>query len=90
MNATLGSTAIFNCSVTTGVVDWTVNGSQLTTLRAPDITSEQVGLAFSLQVPATEEYNNTVVECELIIRHPILRIETSDPAVLKVQGMFCE
>ena len=38
---------------------------------------------------ATKKYNNTVVVCEVILRDPILHTESSDPAVLRVQGMFC-
>ena len=88
VNATLGYTATFNCSATTGTIVWLVNGSLLTELNALDIRATSIGGAFFLHIPATEEYNNTVVACEVVIRDPILRIETSDQAVLKVQGMF--
>ena len=87
INATLGSTATFSCSATTGVIVWRVNGSLLTELVTPDIITTSSGSAFSLHVPATEEYNNTVVVCELIIRVPFSSIP-SNPALLKVQGMF--
>ena len=87
VNATLGSTATFNCSATTGTIDWRVNGSLLTELSTHDITISKVGSTFSLHVQATEEYNNTLVVCQLVIHDP-LSINRSDPAVLKVQGMF--
>ena len=91
MNATLGSTATFNCSVNATRVTqgWLVNGSWLFQLSQPDIFTGYDGRTHFLQVPATEEYNNTAVVCEVILRDPILRIESSDPAVLRVQGMFC-
>ena len=41
-----------------------------------------------MNLSATKEYNNTAVVCEVILRGP-LSITISDPAVLKVQGMFC-
>ena len=88
VNATLRSTATFNCSVTTGTIDWRVNGSLLTELSTHDIAISKVGTTFSLHVQATEEYNNTLVVCEVILRDP-LSINRSDPAVLRVQGMFC-
>ena len=88
VNATLGSTATFNCSITTGTISWMVNGSLLTELNTHDIAISSVGSTFSLHLQATEEYNNTLVVCEVLIRVP-LSIATSDPAVLRVQGMFC-
>ena len=83
VNATLGSTATFNCSATTGVVGWLVNGSTLTELDSPFLSTS----TFSLNVSATEEYNNTVVICQLFLRDPF-SVETSEPAVLGVQGMY--
>ena len=88
VNATLGSTATFNCSTNASGVtfEWHVNGSVLTDLNG-GITAQQHGKAYSLCIPAREKYNNTIVVCELIIRDPVLSAETSAPAVLKVQGM---
>ena len=87
VNATLGSTANFSCSITTGVVAWILNGSLLSVLNAADITAEQVENIFVLHVPATEEYNNTNVTCGLaILGGDDLH---SDPVVLRVQGMSC-
>ena len=85
MNATLGSTATFNCSVTTGTIDWLVNGSPLSELRTPYIKVSSNERTSFLKVPATVEYNNTVVVCEVTIVDTILR---SDSAVLIVQGML--
>ena len=87
VNATLGSTATFNCSATTGVIVWLVNGSELRQILASDIRASQVGRTFFLHIPATEEYNNTVVQCALVILGGDDLY--SDPVVLKVQGMFC-
>ena len=87
VNATLGPTATFNCSVTTGLIGWQVNGSLLSELNAPNITASQVGHTRFLHIPAIEEYNNTDVVCILaIVGGDDL---FSDPAVLQVQGMFC-
>ena len=84
VNATLGSTAIFNCSPTTGVVGWIVNGSLLSELNTPDITAIHVGSTFFLDIPATEQYNNTNVTCAVAILGGDNLY--SDPVVLKVQG----
>ena len=84
VNATLGSTATFNCSVTTGLIGWQVKGSLLSDLNAPNISISQVGHTCFLHIPATEEYNYTVVVCILaIVGGDDL---FSDPAVLQVQG----
>ena len=84
VNATLGSTATFNCSATTGIVVWMVNGSFLSELKAPDITASQLGQKFFLLIPATEQNNNTVLRCALAILGG--NDLYSDPVVLKVQG----
>ena len=86
VNATMGCTATFNCSVTTGVVAWEINGSLLSDISKPDITASQVGRTFFLHVPATEEYNNTVVQCAVAILGGGDDLY-SDQVVLKVQGM---
>ena len=74
----------FNCSVTTGLIGWQVNGSLLSDLNPPNITASQVGGTGFLHIPATEEYNNTDVVCILAIVGGDDRF--SDPAVLQVQG----
>ena len=86
VNATLGFTATFNCSADAGVIGWIVNGSLLTQLGAQDISISQVAMTSVLHVPATEEYNNTVMVCVLAILGGNDRY--SDPAVLRVQGML--
>ena len=85
VNATLGSTATFNCSITTGVVAWMVNRSLLSELNTPNITASQVGRISFLHVPASEEYNSTNVICVLAIIGG--DDQFSDPVVLRVQGM---
>ena len=70
------------------MVAWILNGSLLSVLSAADITAEQVENIFVLHVPATEEYNNTVVQCALAVLGGDDLY--SDPVVLRVQGnMFC-
>ena len=86
VNATLGSATTFNCSADAGVIGWIVNGSLLTQLGAQDISISQVAMTSVLHVPATEEYNNTVMVCVLAILGGNDRY--SDPAVLRVQGML--
>ena len=87
VNATLGSTATFNCSVTTSQPGWLVNGSQLTQLNTQEITTtSSAEKTYSLHVPATEEYNNTNVTCVLVILGG--QNLYSDPVVLRIQGMF--
>ena len=89
VNATLGSTATFNCSsnATRFSVFWLVNGSVLAELSG-GITAQQDGRAYFLHIPAREEYNNTSVVCNLIVHDPVLSAVSSAPAVLRVQGMF--
>ena len=90
VNATLGSTATFNCSTnaTRFSVVWLVNGSLLHELNA-GITAQQDGRAYFLHIPAREKFNNTSVVCELTIRGSVVRsVVLSAPAVLRVQGMF--
>ena len=90
VNATLGTIATFNCSTnaTRFSIVWLVNGSLLTELN-DGITAQQVRKYHFLDIPAREEYNNISVVCQLIIRDSVLSAESSAPAVLKVQGMFC-
>ena len=88
VNATLGCNATFNCSVTSGVVSWIVNGTQLSELNLPDIRAYQVRTTFCLTVPAVVKYNNTVVVCSATIVGRGNYIN-SDPAVLRIQGMSC-
>ena len=90
VNATRGSTATFNCSTNapTGSFVWFFNGSLLGQRSTPDITTQSVGRTSIMHVQAKEEYNNTSVVCELTVRDPVWSTEFSDPAVLKVQGMF--
>ena len=83
VNATLGSTVTFSCSVTTGTVAWIVNES-LPELNAPDITAIQIGSTFFLQIPATEKYNNTNVTCAVAVLGGDDLY--GDPVVLRVQG----
>ena len=85
VNVTLGSTATFSCEVTNGSVNWQINGSLLSHLNAQDISQNHVGYTFFLYVPATEKYNNTVVQC--LAARNVGENEYSDPAVLRVQGM---
>ena len=85
INATLGSTATFNCIATAGIVGWLVNGSTLTELNSKELTTSSIGTTFSLHVPATEMYNNAVVKCQVSFPSSA---ETSDPAVLRVQGTY--
>ena len=86
VNTSLGSTATFNCSAATGIIAWIVNGSLLSRLNAQDITTSNAGRIFFLHVPATEEYNNTIVTCAVAILGG--NELYSDPVVLRVQGMF--
>jgi len=67
VNATLGSTATFNCSVRTGGIFWVVNDSTLPDLHIADITSSGGHDRATLHIPATEEYNNTNVTCSVAI-----------------------
>ena len=69
------------------MIDWRVNGSPLTELSTPYITVSSNERTSFLKVPALEEYNNTGVVCEVTIHDPIPWNESSDSAILRVQGM---
>jgi len=84
VNATLGSTATFSCSASTGGIIWLVNGSTVSELNITDITTNTTGDTSSLHIPATEQYNNTNVICSVAI-HAVGFLD-SDPVVLQVQG----
>ena len=87
-NATLGSTATFNCSVSSGSVGWIINGSLLSHQITPDITTSGGGTTSSLHVPAIEKYNNMTVTCIIFtIRHDLSEELLSGPVVLRIQGM---
>ena len=87
VNATLGSTATFNCNATTGSVGWIVNGSFLSHQITPDIRAIGIGTTSSLHVPAIEKYNNMNVTCIVFTLSNNLR---SGPVVLRIQGMHSE
>ena len=84
VNATLGSSATFSCSSSSGIVAWTVNGATLLELGRADITTSGAG-GTSLHIPATEEYNNAIVMCSVLTFDG--QVLHGDPVVLKVQGM---
>ena len=91
VNATLGSTATFNCNATAGLVAWIVNGSLLSHQITPDITTSGGGTTSSLHVPAIEKYNNMNVTCIVFtIRHDLSDDLLSGPVVLRIQGMHSE
>ena len=85
VNATLGSTATFNCSTnaTGGIIGWIINGSLLSELNIADVTTSNIG--HTLHVPATEKYNNTNVTCVVAILGGDYMY--SDPVVLQIQGI---
>ena len=85
VNATLGSTANFNCSsnATGGIIGWIVNGLLLSERNTADITTSNIG--HTLHVPATEKYNNTNVTCVVAILGG--EDQYSDPVVLQIQGI---
>ena len=69
-----GLEAVFECLHPGGETshDWSVNGTILSSL-SPDITSDIVsspsvgGSLATLTIPATPEYNNTVVQCKATV-----------------------
>ena len=86
VNATLGSTATFTCSATTGLLGWIVNGSPITELNETDITTSSDRSIFALHIPATEEHNNTNVLCSVYIHG--MGLQNSAPVVFRVQGVL--
>jgi len=88
VNVTLGSTATFSCSATTGAVVWIVNGTPFTQLNTSDIRTRNNGR--TLHVKAEEEYDNLNLTCAVLyIYDSGSENLLSDPAVLRVQGIVC-
>ena len=94
VNASLGMIAIFRCLPSQGGpgdVVWRVNGTYLNRLYVNDIhtniTTTINGTHNCLYIQASEERNNTVIECVLPDLEDGKVIETSN-ATLTVQGWF--
>ena len=92
VNATLDSTVHFHCQTAVPVneVAWYINHAPVNQLNSPNIT-QAVGPPanwshplHTLQMPALQEYNNSVVQCALIIsgRPHVF----TDEATLAIQG----
>ena len=75
MNATVGSTVQFHCqaAVSVNAVAWYINHAPMNRLNSPNIihiTEPDASWSHALhtlQMPALEEYNNSIVQCVIII-----------------------
>jgi len=91
-NATLGDGNVtFRCQIqNANAVTWQVNGSYLSQddpVIVPDILLTQDGFLYTLRIPTTAEYNNTIVACvAFIYGENTSRSSLSDGVVLRVQG----
>jgi len=91
-NATLGDGNVtFRCRIqNANAVTWRVNGrflSQDDPVIVPDILPTQDGFLYTLRIPTTDEYNNTIVVCAAFIYgENTSRSSLSDGVVLRVQG----
>lgn len=90
VNASLGMVAVFRCRPSQGDpedVAWSVNGTFVNRLQGSDISTNTTttinGTHNCLYIPATEEHNNTVIECVVVLRDG--KTKSSD-ATLTVQG----
>ena len=87
INAFLGTTATFNCSATTGAIVWLINGTPLNQLNSRD--ARVINNGRTLQVEAEEKYNEVNVTCAVLtLDHSESEDLFSNPAVLRIQGMF--
>ena len=90
-NATLGDgNVMFRCRTkNANAVTWQENGrflSQDDPVIVPDIVSTKDGFLYTLRIPTTAEYNNTVVVCAAFIYGENTSLSLSDGVVLRVQG----
>lgn len=92
VNAYLGMVAVFRCISITGNLDvtWRVNGSFVNSLQAnstiSDVTTTTNGSCNSLSIRASENCNNTVIEC-VITNLQDGKVGYSG-ATLTIQGCF--
>ena len=91
INATLGSEAHFHCRVDVGIqLFWRINETNSNELGIlPTVRTENQMLVSSLQVPASRKYNNSMVECAIILRdeNGFYVSIYSDPVYLQIQGL---
>ena len=92
INASLGSTSHFKCTVQGGLPQWRINGSKLSHIQSlaqreiSFTTTGVVGIRTStLSIPASVENNNSAVQCS--INNGTTEVMFSPTVVLKVQGM---
>ena len=84
-----GLEAVFECLYPGATFSWFLNGTILLGFP-PNIVANppSADSPASLTISAVPEYNNTVVQCEALIRHgESLEFILSDNATLKIQGM---
>ena len=82
-----GLEAVFECLYPGAISSWFVNGVHQTDMSFPFDVLALAGPPASLTIPARPEYNNTVVQCEAVVRvggRPEFVI--SDNAKLTVYG----
>ena len=84
-----GLEAVFECLYPGATFSWFLN--EIILLDLPpniDANPPSADSPASLIIPARPEYNNTVVQCEALIRHgERLEFILSDNATLIIQGM---
>jgi len=90
-NATLGDgNVMFRCRTqNVNAVNWQLNGrflSQDDPVIVPGILPTEDGFLYTLCIPTTAEYNNTVVVCAAFIYGENPALSLSDGVVLRVQG----
>ena len=93
INATLGSTSHFMCTVQGGLLQWRINGSKLSHIQSLDqreISYTTIGRGdlrtSTLSILASVENNNSAVQCS--IDNGTAEVIFSPTVVLKVQGMY--
>ena len=89
INASLGSTSQFTCTVQGGLVQWHINGRDLSHISlARDISFTAIGKGGSwtsrLSILASAENNNSAVQC--ILNNGTNDVLFSPTVELKVQG----
>ena len=88
-----GLEVVFECRYQTELpltYDWLINGGfhQVDTQDVSSFNPPTLGAPATLRIAATPGHNNTVVQCEAIIRNGThLRFELSSTATLTVYGV---
>ena len=81
---TIGEEAVFMCEHRSAdAIFWRINGTSLSSRT--DLNDDFNGIG-QLTVTALTMYNNTLIQCVALFHSDNSQLETTAPAMLKIQG----